>query len=259
MESFIKMEKIKLPLSCSIFFLCSLLFLISCSSDIDKEEELISNKYQLEEFYEKTNLTPFVANHAIYNMSVIKTSPNKFKISTESYDLLNVNNRLKNNFYILVLENAVQLQTTVDNKIYKLIKNDSKKETSFQVNDQIFFINESFFDSITKQDEVVFDKLVSIFIELYDKNAKRLSPYITSKVATSIAIKSASSCLKFESAIGATASASKLRASADTQEYISDGNSDCRIVGSDTSCVLDNHVCVTTVTMSCSSSCNWWN
>lgn len=192
-------------------------------------------------------------------MSVTKTTPNKFKISTESYDVSIVDRRLENNYYISVLDNAVKLKTTVGNKIYKLIKNDSKNEIYFPVNDQISLIIESFFESIGKQEEVVLDKLVAVFIELYDKNAKRLSSDITVKVATSIANKTASSCLKFESGFGATASASKLRASTDAGAYISDGNSDYSVVGSDTSCALDSHVCVSTVTMSCSSSCNWWN
>lgn len=253
------MKKIKLILPFITAVTIGVFYLSSCSSDSNKEQEIISSKYRLEEFSKKTSLTNFAANHAIYNMSLTKVEANKFKVTTESYGLAVFNKQKTSNYFITLADNIVILQTNYNGKLYKLIKNDSKNEASFQIDKQIFLLNESFFESIGNEDDAILDLLVSIFVELYDNNATRLTSNVTRKVAVSIAGKTASACLKFESGVGLTASASTLRASTDAKEYISDGNSDCNVVGSDTSCVIDAHVCVTTVTMSCTSSCNWWN
>jgi hypothetical protein len=258
-ETNFKMKKNKITIVLATTIAISLSFLFSCTSEINKDEEIISSKYRLDEFSKKTSLTNFAANHAIYNISLSKLEANKYKVITESYDLSTINKTLKNNYFITLTKNSVALETNVNGKFYRFIKNDIKNEASFQVKDQVFLLDDLFFQSISKEDDDVLNKLVSIFIELYDNNAKRLNSNATKKVANLIAGKSVSSCLKFESAIGATATASKLRASIDTKEYISDGNSDCKAIGSDTSCAIDGHVCVTTVTMACSSSCSWWN
>jgi hypothetical protein len=241
-------------------FIATLSFcLVQCSSDNYKKDEVISSKYQLEEFVKKTNLTPYVANFAVYDLSVEKISVNSFKVTTSNYDLSTVNKYLKSYYYIDVVQDGVVLKTTIDNVTYKFLKNDIRDETFFQIDDEKFLINEDFFTKMSTDNTLVFSNLVSVYIELYDIDAKRFNSEVTKKVAASIANKTASGCLKFESGVGLTGSGSKLRASMDTQEYISDGNSDCIIVGSDTSCVVDSHVCITTVTMSCSTSCSWWN
>ena len=233
--------------------------LVQCSSDNDKKDDVISSKYQLEEFAKKTNLTPYVANFAVYDLSVEKISVNSFKVTTSNYDLTTVNKYLKSYYYIDVVQDGVMLKTTIDNVTYKFLKNDMSDETLFQINNEKFPVNEQFFTKISTDNLLGFSKLVSLYIELYDSDAKRFNSDVTKKVASSIANKTASGCLKFESGFGLTGTGSKLRALMDAKEYISDGNSDCSIAGSDTSCVVDSHVCVTTVTMSCSSSCSWWN
>lgn len=253
-----RISKVKLSIFSLVVFLSTTIF-IACSSDNIKDEQLIANEYQLNEISQKTNLTPFMANHSVYNLSIIKNGINRFKISTESYDTTNIKKSLIENYEVKISLNMVELNTSTNNKTYVFRKDIQKNEVAFYINKKGFTVDEFLLQNKNSEDDNVFNKLISLYIELYDSNAKRLSSDITNKVANSIANKTAESCYKFESAIGATASASQLRAKSDVTEYISDGNSDCKAVGSDTSCVVDSHVCVTTVTMSCSSSCNWWN
>lgn len=61
-------------------------------------------------------------------------------------------------------------------------------------------------------------------------------------------------CAEFESNIGFTSSAAAYRAKYDAQEFIADGHSDCKIIGTDVSCVTDSHVCFATTTMACNGS-----
>ena len=130
--------------------------------------------------------------------------------------------------------------------IFTLKKDVVKNEVLLSINSTIIVLSELSFNNLTKNDQDILCNLLSLYIQSYDNNSK--------KSVTTFA-----SCLKFESGLGFRASGSRLRAQSDAKDFILDGNSDCSVVGSDTSCVVDSHVCVTTVTMSCSSSCNWWN
>ncbi len=154
-------------------------------------------------------------------------------------------------------KNHLEISNISNENTYKLIKNVSTNEILFSANKESVILSEVILDNLNKNERDVLEQLLSIYIELYDVNARRLNALQTDIQANYSS--KAGSCLKFESGVGLTASASKLRSVSDTNEYIADGNSDCTIVGSDTSCLTDSHVCVTTTTMSCSSSCSWWN
>jgi hypothetical protein len=230
------------------FLLSTAIFLLSCSKD-DNSQNVDKNLYEKYKLKTETisNLSALSIGFGIFEIGIKESSTTAYEVTTKEY---NDKKQVDQKKYLLKMEGN-QLIISIDDK--KLIIDKGLNKSFYSSGIKYDEITESFLNQVSKEENLSFKRLIFLFAELYDKNIMKVGTNSTARLSSS------RTCLKFESGVGLTSTASKLRADNDTNGYIKDGHGDCKVVGSDTSCLTDAHVCITTVTMSCSSSCNWWN
>lgn len=194
-----------------------------------------------------TNLTKLSYTQGISQLD-LKGLENDFTIKA----VMSSSNKIEI-FRVLKEKTFVEISQSNNIKLKKLFKNN---HFIFQINDKTVSLDkEEAFRLLAKNEKDKLIMLVSIYIEMFDESATR--EVSATNIRNNKGFSTMSSCFKFESAIGFTSTGSTTRAVVDAKDYIDD-HSDCHVVGYDTSCVTDGHLCVTTATLACSSSCGWW-
>lgn len=137
--------------------------------------------------------------------------------------------------------------TPMFSKLYSIKKDILKNTLYFNNGTTNIKITNTFLDNVSGDDAYVLKRLISLYIELYDTSIKKMGN------ETSLLAKK-KACAQFESGIGFTSSAAAYRAQYDAKEFISEGHGDCKIIGTDVSCIFDGHICFATTTMACNGN-----
>lgn len=225
----------------STFFLV-LIFLSSCRSEINNMEDPIIEKFSLKEGT-KNDLSSFSHIMGIYQIDIKKEKAiNNYTILTIRLD--KNNNQTADSFLVKYDKNNFEISTVINlNKKYNLTKDLNTNLLYFYANGEKYNVTQDFIDKINnKIFSYEFNRLMCLYIELYDKSIKREN--ILSARKNSFAV--------FESGIGFTKTAAEIRANYAAQEYLNEpGHQLCVLRGIDTSCVTDSHVCYSTATIEC--------
>lgn len=229
-----------------VTFLLSIL-IISCSK---RTSEDASGNLEIEKFKLAsgtiTNLSPLSVGQTIFKIEINEHLKNSYEVVTSYYQQDGKVGVRKFNIHIQ-RENL-----KIENDGAALLVNHLTKNCNLITSHGNELVNEQMLATLNTSEMQELKRLTFLFLELYDKDIMKLGSKATSSIERV-------RCYKFESGIGLTSTAAQQRAEDDANAYINDGHSDCTIVGNDVSCAIDAHICVSTVTMRCSSSCNWWN
>lgn len=213
-----------------------------------REEQKISQtemeKYQLNEGSLKS-LSPFSINFEVSQIDIDKLNDENYSIIQHRKTGKFGNETVLEDYNLKIKNNEIVFETTLFNNEYKIVKNLDKNTFRFFKRNAEYSITNEFINNINIEDGYALKRMLSLYVELYDKDLKKMGYSETQSTTAKAA------CAKFESSIGLTASAAAYRAGYDAQMYIMDGHSDCSFIGVDTSCVTDSHICISTVTMRC--------
>ncbi|AZA62282.1 hypothetical protein EG340_15110 [Chryseobacterium indoltheticum] len=217
------------------------MFTISCSNERNDEISTDMEKYSLKNETLKS-LSPFSIGHKINEIKIKKNSLSSYTITTTRYEEDNTGHK-NDIFEITLAEDILNISGNFYSINYDVEKNEKTNQIYFSKNGKKEIISEDFINTISGNDLHALNRLVALYIELYDNSIKKMGP------ETDVLAKK--SCAKFESGIGFTGTASSIRSVEDAQAYIDSGHGDCKIAGTDTSCALGSHICASTTTLQC--------
>ena len=223
----------------------SMLF-TACQDDTNDIIEPKMENYTLKE-QNLSSLSPFSINFNIKQINVDKIKNGEYKVSSLRATGKHGNSEIIEDTNISLDSDFVIFSTTMFSKIYSIKKDVTKNILYFNNGKEYINVTNDFIDTIKGNDAYVLKRLIALYIELYDPSIKKMG-----NETNELARKKA--CAEFESNIGFTSSAAAYRAKYDAEEFIANGHGDCKIVGTDVSCVTDSHVCFATTTMACNGS-----
>lgn len=235
------------------FFIFSLIafFILSinsCNRNEDTQNEIQPEieKFALKEQSLKS-LSPFSINFNIKEINIDKINDNLYLVSSTRATGKYGNTDFIETCNINLEDNLINFSMNLFSNSYSIQKNISENALYFNNGVKKIRVSETYLDNVKGNDAYALKRLMALYIELYDTSIKKMGN------ETSILAKK-KACAEFESNIGFTSSAAAYRAKYDAQEFIADGHSDCKIIGTDVSCVTDSHVCFATTTMVCNGS-----
>lgn len=232
----------------ALLIFSSLVF-TSCQNDTNEVLEPRMENYTLKK-QNLSSLSPFSINFNIRQINIDKLSNEQYEVSTFRATGKYGGSEIIENTDILLDNNFVTFSTKMFSNLYTIKKDVIKNELYFNNGTENLKVTNEFINAVKGNDAYALKRLMALYIELYDSSIKKMGNE-TDKLARTKA------CAEFESNIGFTSSAAAYRAKYDAEEFIADGHGDCRIIGTDVSCVTDSHVCFATTTMACSgATCN---
>jgi len=232
----------------SSYVLLILLLLSSVSSCEDEKRDEVSTT--MEKFILKTeslkSLSPFSIGYKINEIKIKKNNSSSYSVSTIRYDNKSQNSET-DHFEISIAGNKLNISSNFYSNNYRIEKDEKMNLLVFYKNNTKEIFSENLVKNIKGNDLYAINRLMALYIELYDTSIRKMGP------DTDILAKK--SCAVFESNIGFTSTAASIRSNEDAQEYIGNGHPDCKIMGTDVSCAGGyNHACFSTTTMQCTGA-----
>lgn len=196
-----------------------------------------------------TKFTSFSHMYGVFEMTISKGSdPDSYEILSLKKDKNHNPTIVQENFSLLVTDSNLRLSTFFEGDIYAIEKDFDTKELFVVKNEIRRLIDSNVIDDLNSNATIEANKqnrLIALLVELYDDNLPHTD-------ASEMEEAPGKGCAEFVHSAGLTSSASGVRANTKAQAFLAESdNAGCSKVGSDTSCLLDAHVCVTTVTFNC--------
>ncbi|MRM83262.1 hypothetical protein D1003_05400 [Riemerella anatipestifer] len=223
---------------------------MSCRNDSNENIESKMENYTLKE-QSLRSLSPFSINFNIKRINIDKINNRRYKVSSLRAAGRRGNPEIVENTNVSLEDNLVVFSTAMFSNLYSIKKDVIKGTLFFNNGKEEVEVTNEFIDTVKGNDAYVLKRLIALYIELYDTSIRKMGGIETMRLAEQKA------CAEFESSIGFTSSAAAYRARYDAVQFINDGHGDCKIIGTDVSCVTDSHICFATVTMACNgATCN---